>query len=114
MARDQRRESGVSRAGNTPYSRFELRANFPANGKDESAHGLCPLASWLNIMHMTFPDRRATVLAATAMSGIGLPASAHAGVVPRIAAFESRFAIIADSTVGLVEYRDNAKSAHRP
>jgi hypothetical protein len=48
------------------------------------------------------------------MSGIGLPASAHAGVVPRIAAFESRFAIIADSTVGLVEYRDNAESAHRP
>ena len=38
-------------------------------------------------------------------------------VSPRAAAFESRFAIIADSTggtVGLVEYVDNANPANRP
>ena len=38
-------------------------------------------------------------------------------VAPRTPAFESRFAIIADSTggaVGLVEYVDNANPANRP
>jgi hypothetical protein len=38
-------------------------------------------------------------------------------LAPRPAAFESRFAIIADSTggtVGLVEYVDNANPANRP
>jgi predicted enzyme related to lactoylglutathione lyase len=38
-------------------------------------------------------------------------------VTPRAVAYESRFAIIADSTggtVGLVEYVDNANPANRP
>ena len=99
----------------TPDERTERKNDFLLSSEDRPRGGVAPLPAreearpgWLGVVRVASIDE--AMKRVTALGGEIL-------VTPRAAAFESRFAIIADSTggtVGLVEYVDNANPATRP
>jgi predicted enzyme related to lactoylglutathione lyase len=98
-----------------PDLRTERKKDFLLSSGGCARAGIAPLPDredakpgWLGVVRVTSIDE--TVALAVKLGGEVL-------LAPRPAAFESRFAIIADSTggtVGLVEYVDNANPANRP
>ena len=96
-----------------PDQRTERKDDFLLTSRDRERGGVAPLpdsdeakADWLGIVRVQNMDE--TLARLPALGGEIL-------LAPRPAAYESRFAIIADSTggtIGLVEYVDNAKSAN--
>jgi predicted enzyme related to lactoylglutathione lyase len=98
-----------------PDLRTERKNDFLLSSGGLARAGVAPLPDredakpgWLGVVRVESIDE--TLARAVKLGGEVL-------VSPRAAAFESRFAIIADSTggtVGLVEYVDNANPANRP
>jgi predicted enzyme related to lactoylglutathione lyase len=98
-----------------PDLRTERKSDFLLSSGGLARAGVAPLPNredakpgWLGVVRVTSIDE--AVARAVKLGGEVL-------LAPRPAAFESRFAIIADSTggsVGLVEYVDNANPANRP
>ena len=98
-----------------PDLRTERKNDFLLSSDSLARAGVAPLPDredakpgWLGVVRVESIDE--TLARAVKLGGEVL-------VSPRAAAFESRFAIIADSTggtVGLVEYVDNANPANRP
>jgi hypothetical protein len=98
-----------------PDLRTERKNDFLLSSDGLARAGVAPLPDredakpgWLGVVRVENIDE--TLARAGKLGGEVL-------VSPRAAAFESRFAIIADSTggtVGLVEYVDNANPANRP
>jgi hypothetical protein len=98
-----------------PDLRTERKNDFVLSSGGLARAGVAPLPDredakpgWLGVVRVASIDD--TIARAVKLGGEVL-------VAPRAAAFESRFAIIADSTggaVGLVEYVDNANPANRP
>jgi hypothetical protein len=98
-----------------PDLRTERKNDFLLSSDGLARAGVAPLPAredakpgWLGVVRVESIDE--TVARAVKLGGEVL-------VAPRAAAFESRFAIIADSTggtIGLVEYVDNANPANRP
>ena len=99
----------------TPDDRTERKNDFLLTSNELPRGGIAPLPAredaqpgWLGVVRVASIDEAMTRV--TALGGEIL-------LAPRPAAYESRFAIIADSTggmVGLVEYVDNANPAIRP
>ena len=98
-----------------PDLRTERKNDFLLSSGGLARAGVAPLpdredakAGWLGVVRVASIDE--SLARAVKLGGEIL-------VAPRAAAFESRFAIVADSTggtVGLVEYVDNANPANRP
>ncbi len=98
-----------------PDLRTERKNDFVLSSGGLARAGVAPLPDredakpgWLAVVRVASIDE--TIARATKLGGEVL-------VPPRPAAFESRFAIIADTTggsVGLVEYVNNANPANRP
>jgi predicted enzyme related to lactoylglutathione lyase len=98
-----------------PDLRTERKNDFVLSSGGLARAGVAPLperedanAGWLPVVRVANLDE--TLGRAVTLGGEVL-------LSPREAAFESRFAIIADSTggtIGLVEYVDNANPANRP
>ncbi len=98
-----------------PDDRTERKNDYLLTSDDRPRGGVAPLPDredakpgWLGVVRVANMDE--TLVRVTALGGEVL-------VAPRAAAYESRFAIIADSTggtIGLVEYVDNANPATRP
>jgi predicted enzyme related to lactoylglutathione lyase len=98
-----------------PDLRTERKNDFLLSSGGLARAGVAPLPDredakpgWLGVVRVTNIDE--TLARAVQLGGEVL-------VAPRAAAYESRFAIIADSTggtVGLVEYMDNANPVNRP
>lgn len=98
-----------------PDLRTERKNDFLLSSGGVARAGVAPLPQredakpgWLGVVRVASLDE---ALARTVKLGGAIL------VAPRAAAYESRFAIIADSTggtVGLVEYVDNANPANRP
>ena len=98
-----------------PDDRTERKNDFLLSSGDAARAGVAPLPSdddtkpgWLAVVRVD--DLDATLARLPALGGEVL-------VKPRPVAYESRFAIIADSTggsIGLVEYPHNANPANRP
>ena len=98
-----------------PDLRTERKNDFLLSSGGLARAGVAPLPGradakpgWLGVVRVTSIDE--AVALTVKLGGEVL-------LAPRPAAFESRFAIIADSTggtVGLVEYVDNANPANRP
>jgi uncharacterized protein len=98
-----------------PDLRTERKNDFLLSSGGLARAGVAPLpdradakAGWLGVVRVASIDE--TLARVTKLGGEVL-------VSPRAAAYESRFAIIADSTggtIGLVEYVDNANPATRP
>ncbi len=96
-----------------PDTRTERKDDFLLTSRDRERGGVAPLpdsddakADWLGIVRVQ--NMNETLARLPALGGEVL-------LAPRPAAYESRFAIIADSTggtIGLVEYVDNAKPAN--
>lgn len=98
-----------------PDTRTERKNDFLLSSSGLARAGVAPLPDW--------DDARPGWLGVVRVASIdeALVRVAKLGgevlVAPRAAAYESRFAIIADSTggtIGLVEYVDNANPASRP
>jgi hypothetical protein len=99
----------------TPDDRTERKNDFLLTTADLPRGGVAPLPAredatpgWLGVVRVASMDE--ALKRVTDLGGEIL-------VAPRAAAYESRFAIIADSTggtLGLVEYVDNANPATRP
>jgi len=99
----------------SPDNRTARKNDFLLNSGDLPRGGVAPLPAredatpgWLGVVRVASIDEALTRV--TALGGEIL-------VAPRAAAYDSRFAIIADSTggtIGLVEYVDNANPATRP
>ena len=98
-----------------PDFRTERKDDYLLSSGDVARAGVAPLPDredakpgWLGVVRVASIDE--AVARTVRLGGEVL-------VAPRAAAFESRFAIIADptgGTVGLVEYVDNANPANRP
>ncbi len=98
-----------------PDNRTERKNDYLLTSDDHPRGGVAPLPDredakpgWLGVVRVESIDE--SLARVTALGGEVL-------VAPRAAAYESRFAIIADSTggtVGLVEYVDNASLPPRP
>ena len=98
-----------------PDLRTERKNDYTLSSGGLARAGVAPLPDredarpgWLGVIRVA--DLDAMLAKAVTLGGEVL-------VTPRAAAYESRFAIIADptgGTVGLVEYVDNANSANRP
>ncbi len=98
-----------------PDLRTERKNDFLLSSDGLARAGVAPLPAredakpgWLGVVRVESIDE--AIARAVKLGGEIL-------VAPRAAAFESRFAIIADSTggtIGLVEYVDNANPANRP
>ncbi len=98
-----------------PDLRTERKNDFVLSSGGLARAGVAPLPDredakpgWLGVVRVESIDE--TLMRAVKLGGEVL-------VAPRAAAFESRFAIIADSTggtLGLVEYVNNANPAQRP
>jgi predicted enzyme related to lactoylglutathione lyase len=98
-----------------PDLRTERKNDFLLSSGGLARAGVAPLPDradakpgWIGVVRVANIDE--TLARAVKLGGEVL-------VAPRPPAFESRFAIIADSTggaVGLVEYVDNANPANRP
>jgi predicted enzyme related to lactoylglutathione lyase len=98
-----------------PDLRTERKDDFVLSSGGLARAGVAPLpdredakAGWLAVVRVANLDE--TLVRAVTLGG-------EVMLSPREAAFESRFAIIADSTggtIGLVEYVDNANPANRP
>jgi len=98
-----------------PDLRTERKNDFLLSNGGLARAGVAPLpdredakSGWLGVVRVASIDE--AVVRAVKLGG-------EVVVAPRAAAYESRFAIIADSTggtVGLVEYVDNANPANRP
>ena len=96
-----------------PDTRTERKDDFLLSSGGQPRGGVAPLPDrddakpgWLGVIRVTDLDRR--LVRAVELGGEVL-------LAPRPLAYESRFAIIADSTggtVGLVEYADNANPAN--
>ena len=99
----------------TPDERTERKNDFLLASEELPRGGVAPLPAregaqpgWLGVIRVASIEE--ALKRVTALGGEIL-------VAPRAAAYDSRFAIIADSTggtVGLVEYVDNANPATRP
>jgi predicted enzyme related to lactoylglutathione lyase len=97
----------------TPDARTERKDDFLLSRGDDHRAGVAPLPDtddaqpgWLGVIRVASVD--ATVAQVTGLGGRVL-------LFPRPAAYESRFAIIADPTggvLGLIEYVDNANPAN--
>ena len=98
-----------------PDDRTERKNDYLLSAGDELRGGIAPLPDredakpgWLGVVRVASIDE--AIIRVNKLGGEVL-------VAPRAAAYESRFAIIADSTggtLGLVEYVDNANPATRP
>jgi predicted enzyme related to lactoylglutathione lyase len=98
-----------------PDTRTERKDDFMLSSGDVPRAGIAPLPDrddakpgWLGVIRVANLD--ATLAKVAGLGGEVL-------LAPRVAAYESRFAIIADPTggaVGLVEYVDNANPATAP
>jgi predicted enzyme related to lactoylglutathione lyase len=107
--------AGVFKYTVTPDDRTERKNDYLLTSDGLPRGGIAPLPArddaqpgWLGVVRVASIDE--AVKRVTALGGEIL-------LAPRPAAYESRFAIIADSTggtVGLVEYVDNANPATRP
>jgi len=101
--------------GVAPDTRTERKNDFLLTSENRPRGGVAPLPSradatpgWLGVVRVAGMDE--ALKRVTALGGEIL-------VAPRAAAYESRFAIIADSTggvIGLVEYVDPVQTASRP
>jgi predicted enzyme related to lactoylglutathione lyase len=99
----------------SPDTRTERKDDFLLSSGGLNRGGVAPLPDredakpgWLGVIRVTHLDAKLTQV--VALGGEVL-------LAPQAVAYESRFAIIADSTggtVGLVEYADNANPATRP
>jgi predicted enzyme related to lactoylglutathione lyase len=99
----------------SPDDRTERKNDYLLSSEDVVRGGVAPIpdredaqAGWLCVVRVRKMEE--TLARVTALGGEVL-------VAPRTFAYESRFAIIADSTggtLGLVEYVDNANPATRP
>ncbi len=99
----------------SPDNRTERKDDYLLNSDNRPRGGVAPLPDrddaqpgWLGVVRVTGMDEM--LVRVTKLGGEIL-------VAPRAAAYESRFAIIADSTggtIGLVEYVDNASLPSKP
>ncbi len=98
-----------------PDERTERKNDYLLSSDDTARGGVAPIpdredaqAGWLGVVRVR--NMEETLARVSSLGGEIL-------VAPRAFAYESRFAIIADSTggtLGLVEYQDNANPANRP
>lgn len=107
--------AGVFKYAVTPDTRTERKGDFLLTTDDLPRGGVAPLperedaqAGWIGVVRVEHMDE--TLARVNALGGEVL-------LAPRAAAYESRFAIIADSTggtIGLVEYVDSATLPSSP